>query len=189
MTRGLLALSLEPVELRAVIERALEQTSSVVAQKKHTLSLDMPVGPLVVRGDKTRLIQIFANLVNNAAKYTPPGGRIGVSVRTGDGQASVSVEDDGEGFSQELLPRICDLFSQAERTPDRSQGGLGLGLALVLSLVRLHGGSVTAFSRPVSTTMSRSRSIRKPSSVCSGKRCGKPERRAICYHVGIRISH
>ncbi len=146
VTRGLVTLSLEPVELGTVIDRALEQTSTLMAQKKHQLARELPDGPLVVQGDKTRLIQIVANLVNNAAKYTPPEGQIGIRVRTGDGQLSITVDDNGEGFSQELLPRIFDLFSQAERTPDRSQGGLGLGLALVQSLVRLHGGSVTAYS-------------------------------------------
>ncbi|MEJ7805863.1 MAG: ATP-binding protein, partial [Telluria sp.] len=99
-----------------------------------------------VHGDKTRLIQVFANLFNNAAKYTAAGGRIAVRARAGDGHITVTVEDNGEGFSDELLPRIFDLFSQAERTPDRSQGGLGLGLALVKSVVRLHEGSVVASS-------------------------------------------
>ena len=146
VTRGLAALNLAPVELRDVIERALEQTNALVLQKKHTLVLDIPDGQLEVRGDRTRLIQLFANLVNNAAKYTAPGGRISIRVGTSNGAVSVVVNDNGEGFTQELLPRIFDLFSQAERTPDRAQGGLGLGLALVQSLVKLHNGSVTAFS-------------------------------------------
>ncbi len=146
VTRGLVTLSFEPVELGTVIERALEQTSTLISQKQHQLTRDLPQGPLVVQGDKTRLIQIVANLVNNAAKYTPPEGQIAIRVRTGDGQLSLTVDDNGEGFTEELLPRIFDLFSQAERTPDRSQGGLGLGLALVQSLVKLHGGSVTAYS-------------------------------------------
>ncbi len=146
VTRGLVSLNLEPVDLKTVIERALEQTAALVAHKQHRLTLDLPAEPLVVSGDRTRLIQIFANLINNAAKYTPSGGQIDVAVRSVDGQLSVTVQDNGEGFSEVLLPRIFDLFSQGDRTPDRSQGGLGLGLALVQSLVKLHGGSVTAYS-------------------------------------------
>ncbi|WP_426207805.1 ATP-binding protein [Massilia sp. TWP1-3-3] len=146
VTRGLVVLNMEPVELGPVIERALEQTGELVLEKKQSLVLDMPRTPMLVRGDKTRLIQIFTNLINNAAKYSPPGGQIGVKVRAGDGELSVVVTDNGEGIAQDLLPRIFDLFSQGERAPDRSPGGLGLGLALVQSLVRMRGGSVTACS-------------------------------------------
>ena len=146
VTRGLVSLHMEPVDLKAVIERALEQTSAVVNHKQHRLKLDLPDGPVMVNGDKTRLVQVFANLVNNAAKYTPAGGQIEIALRASDGKLNVTVADNGEGFTDALLPRIFDLFSQGERTPDRAQGGLGLGLALVQSLVRLHGGSVTAFS-------------------------------------------
>jgi CheY-like chemotaxis protein len=146
VTRGLVSLNLEQVELKAVIERAVEQTTGLIEQKHHHLSVDMPAGPLYVRADKTRLIQIFANLLNNAAKYTPAGGRIGLGASVQDGQVTVRVFDNGEGFSAELLPRLFELFSQGERQPDRSQGGLGLGLALVKSLVQLHGGNVSASS-------------------------------------------
>ena len=146
VTRGLVSLSLEEVELKAVLERALEQTAGLIEAKRHRLRIDLPHGPLHVRGDKTRLIQIFANLVNNAAKYTPPDGAIGVRAGLAAGQVAVTVHDNGEGFSAELLPRLFDLFSQGERQPDRAQGGLGLGLALVKSLVQLHGGEVSASS-------------------------------------------
>lgn len=146
VTRGLVSLSLERVDLKAVIERAVEQTSTLVDVKHHTLVLELPSTPLFVQGDKTRLIQIFANLLGNAAKYTRPKGRIVVSATAGEQLVSVVVSDNGEGFSQDLLPRIFDLFSQGERKPDRSQGGLGLGLALVKSLVQLHGGAVQAAS-------------------------------------------
>ncbi|MFL6660051.1 MAG: ATP-binding protein [Massilia sp.] len=146
VTRGLVSLSLEQVPLQAVIERALEQTAALVENKQHRLSCEMPALPVYVRGDKTRLIQIFANLVNNAAKYTPAGGAIAIRVQLGEGKVSVKVEDNGEGFSDELMPRLFDLFAQGERQPDRAQGGLGLGLALVKSLVQLHGGTVSAAS-------------------------------------------
>ena len=149
VTRGLVSINLQPVELGVAIERALEQTNGLLAQQKHRLIRNIPDEVLMVQGDKTRLIQIFANLLNNAAKYTPAGGQISVAVRTDAGQVSVTVEDNGEGFSDELLPRIFDLFSQGDRAPDRAQGGLGLGLALVQRLVKLHGGSVTAHSAGV----------------------------------------
>lgn len=146
VTRGLVSLSLEQVDLKAVIARALEQTGGLIELKRHQLVLDLPATALLVRGDKTRLIQIFANLLGNAAKYTPPGGRIALAVQLNGGVVTITVSDNGEGFPAELLPRIFDLFSQGERTPDRAQGGLGLGLALVRSLVLLHGGSVSADS-------------------------------------------
>lgn len=146
VTRGLVTLSLEEIELDAVLERALEQTHSLVEAAQHRVELKLPPSPIRLRGDRTRLVQVFANLLNNAAKYTPPNGRIGIDARTEDGQVVVVVSDSGEGLAPELAPRVFELFSQGERKPDRAQGGLGLGLALVRSLVELHGGTVTAAS-------------------------------------------
>jgi hypothetical protein len=99
-----------------------------------------------VLGDRTRLIQVMTNLLNNAAKYTPLGGRIELSMEVKDSCVCISVADNGIGMDATLLPHVFDLFTQAERTPDRSQGGLGLGLALVRSIMTLHGGAVTATS-------------------------------------------
>jgi signal transduction histidine kinase/ActR/RegA family two-component response regulator len=146
VTRGLVSLTLERIDLNAVIERALEQTRGLIDAKHHKLELHLPPGPVPIRADPTRLIQVFANLLNNAAKYTPPHGLLSLTVAPAGDQVLVTVRDDGEGIAPDLLPRIFDLFSQGERTPDRSQGGLGLGLALVKSLVHLHGGTVTAAS-------------------------------------------
>ncbi|HEX8614615.1 MAG TPA: ATP-binding protein [Telluria sp.] len=146
VTRGLVTLSLDDIELDTVIERALEQTHSLVESANHRVEVMLPPTPIRMRGDKTRLVQVFANLLNNAAKYTPPGGRIGIDARLEGEQVVVVVSDTGEGLAPELAPRVFDLFSQGERKPDRAQGGLGLGLALVRSLVELHGGSVTASS-------------------------------------------
>jgi signal transduction histidine kinase len=103
-----------------------------------------------VTGDPNRLVQVLVNLLNNAAKYTPHGGRIVLSV-TRDGRQTpdmvrIAVRDNGIGIDAGLLPRVFDLFTQAERTPDRTQGGLGIGLALVRNIVVLHGGTVTAHS-------------------------------------------
>ncbi len=146
VTRGLVALNVERIDLRTVIERALEQTHGQCEVKHHQVHVALPEGPLALRGDLTRLIQVFANLLGNAAKYTAPHGRIQVdAVRSGE-RVVVTVRDNGEGIGLDLLPRIFDLFSQGERKQDRSQGGLGLGLALVKSLVQLHGGAVSASS-------------------------------------------
>ncbi|MES2015500.1 MAG: ATP-binding protein [Pseudomonadota bacterium] len=146
VTRGLVTLKLETVDLKAVLERALEQTASLVEAKRHRLRLDLPSAPLYLCADHTRLVQIFANLLTNAAKYTPANGVIGVAVQVDADRAVITVSDSGEGFPADLLPRLFDLFSQGERQPDRSQGGLGLGLALVKRLVQLHGGSISAHS-------------------------------------------
>ena len=146
VTRGLVSLTLEQIDLKAVIDRAVEQTTGLFEAKHHTLSLDLPAGAVNLRGDATRLIQVFANLLNNAAKYTPPHGRMQLAVTPRPDHILVTLQDSGEGLTPELLPHIFDLFSQGERTPDRSQGGLGLGLALVKSLVQLHGGHVDAVS-------------------------------------------
>lgn len=100
-----------------------------------------------VHGDQTRLIQAIANLLNNAAKYTPQKGEIALTVEVQQTLVKVNVTDNGIGIAPELLPHVFELFTQAERTPDRAQGGLGLGLTLVKSIVDLHGGSVVATSR------------------------------------------
>jgi CheY-like chemotaxis protein len=102
--------------------------------------------PLWIDGDLTRLAQVFANLLNNSAKYTEPGGHITLAAQREGSDAVVSVRDTGIGIRAEMLPRVFDLFSQADRSPERSQGGLGIGLSLVKSLVQLHGGSISARS-------------------------------------------
>jgi signal transduction histidine kinase len=146
VTRGLVKLNWSQVDLHAVLAAALEQTRALIEARQHRLSIDAPQQPLPLRGDATRLVQILSNLLNNAAKYTPEGGHIALSVQVADGGYTVCVADDGIGIAPELLPRVFDLFTQAERSPDRSQGGLGLGLALVKSLAELHGGAVAVES-------------------------------------------
>jgi CheY-like chemotaxis protein len=110
------------------------------------LSLTLAPQPLVLEADPTRLVQVFANLINNAAKYTDAGGHIAVTSTAEGGEAVVSVRDDGTGMTPELLTRAFDLFVQETRSLDRAHGGLGIGLTLVRTLVRMHGGSVRAFS-------------------------------------------
>jgi signal transduction histidine kinase/ActR/RegA family two-component response regulator len=146
VTRGLVVLAREEVDLRRVIGDAIEQVRPLIEARRHQLALHLSTEPAIVEGDPKRLVQVIANLLNNAAKYTHEGGRLSIWMGITPEQVLVSVSDNGIGISAELLPTVFDLFSQAERTPDRSQGGLGLGLALVKSLVELHGGMVTAAS-------------------------------------------
>jgi CheY-like chemotaxis protein len=129
-----------------VLASALEQARPLIEARRHHLELGMDAAPAWVDGDRIRLVQVVANLLNNAAKYTPQGGAIALSLDVADGAASIAVRDNGIGIGQDLLPQVFDLFTQAERTPDRAQGGLGLGLALVKSLTSLHGGRVEAAS-------------------------------------------
>ena len=145
VTRGLVQLDRTLVDIGAAVAGAVEQARPLIEARGHVFELQVEGGAWV-DGDRTRLVQVFANLLNNAAKYTPQGGRIRLSVQRAPGSVSVAVRDSGIGIAPDMLPHIFDLFTQAERTPDRSQGGLGLGLALVKSLVQLHGGSVEARS-------------------------------------------
>jgi CheY-like chemotaxis protein/two-component sensor histidine kinase len=148
VTRGLVVLGRDQVDLRCVIDDAVEQVRPLIEARRHQLSLNLApdAGPAIVAGDTKRLVQVIANLLNNAAKYTPEDGRLSVWMGLTPDHVLVSVTDNGIGIPADLLPTVFDLFSQAERTPDRAQGGLGLGLALVKSLVELHGGMVTAAS-------------------------------------------
>ena len=146
VTRGLVELQHERVDLKAVMASAVEQARPLIETRRHHLDQSLDAAPAWVDGDRIRLVQVIANLLNNAAKYTPQGGAIALALEVGASHASISVRDNGIGIGPELLPQVFELFTQAERTPDRAQGGLGLGLALVKSLVALHGGSVEAHS-------------------------------------------
>ena len=146
VTRGLVELEREPVDLKSVIQNAIEQARPLIEKKGHTLSTRLGAANVTVTGDRKRLVQVMTNLINNAAKYTPNGGAITVVAEPGPGQVDIKVRDNGSGIESALLPDIFELFTQAKRTPDRAQGGLGLGLALVRSMVSLHGGTVEALS-------------------------------------------
>lgn len=146
VTRGLIDLNKQVIELELVIAGAVEQCRSLFESREQTLSVETGIAHPLVSGDRNRLIQVFSNLLNNAAKYTAQGGRIKLSVRAEDDKVFVEIMDNGIGIKSTLLPHIFDLFTQAERTPDRSQGGLGIGLALVKTIVTLHGGDIVAQS-------------------------------------------
>lgn len=144
--RGKVELRREPVELATVIARAVETSQPAIEAEEHRLTLSLPPEPLWVSGDLVRLAQVVANLLNNAAKYTERGGQIGVTAAREGGAAVLRVRDTGIGIAPHLLPRLFDMFFQAERRTKASQGGLGIGLSLVRGLVELHGGTVEAHS-------------------------------------------
>jgi signal transduction histidine kinase len=144
--RGLVELDCAPVDMKVAVQAAIEQARPLIERRGHLLATRIASASASVRGDRKRLIQVVANLLTNAAKYTEPPGEITLTLGAGDGQVCLEVADTGIGIEAALLPQIFDLFTQATRTPDRSQGGLGLGLALVRNLVTLHGGSVEARS-------------------------------------------
>ena len=146
VTSEKLQLKREPLELWSVIAHAIEVVSPLLEQRRHRLVVDVCRTELQVEADAVRLSQVFGNLLTNAAKYTEPGGKIAIRAMRRDGKIEVSVEDNGNGISQHLLPNIFEPFIQSDRTIDRAGGGLGLGLALVKSLTQLHGGSVVAQS-------------------------------------------
>ena len=146
VTRGLVAIDRSPQDIGRIVANAVEQVAPLIEARQHTLVTDLAPQNGVVLGEQKRLVQVLSNLLNNAAKYTPDGGVITLRTRIESDSIALSVEDNGIGMAPELLPRVFDLFAQATRTPDRSQGGLGLGLALVRSMVELHGGSVECSS-------------------------------------------
>jgi len=143
VTLGKITLERHPVDLCEVATRCVQTYQSLAS---HQLTLAVDRGPVVVDGDLVRLEQVLSNLVTNAIKYTPTGGHVRVSVRREGDEGVLRVKDDGTGIDAELLPSIFDLFTQATPTLDRSRGGLGLGLALVKTLVEHHGGQVHAHS-------------------------------------------
>ncbi|MDN3919480.1 hybrid sensor histidine kinase/response regulator [Roseateles violae] len=146
ITRGKIELRMDAVPLEAVLNDAIEQSRPYIRGAGHQLDRQLPARPLLLRGDAVRLTQIFANLLNNAAKYTAAGGRIGIAARELDGEARIEVSDTGMGIEPSMLDSVFDMFVQANGSARRAQGGLGIGLTLVKSLVELHGGRVAARS-------------------------------------------
>ena len=146
ITRGKLELKTEPVKLTDVVDSAVEAARPLLDGKHHSFKVSLPAEALILRADPLRLSQVLSNLLTNAAKYTDPGGHIELSGHVQGGLLCLSVQDDGIGMSPESLERNFEMFSQAEGASTRSDGGLGIGLALVRGLVELHGGAVEAMS-------------------------------------------
>ncbi len=146
VTRGLVTLSKKSVDIKRVVASAVEQARPAIEARRHALIQRLGAADAFVHADQTRLIQVVVNLLTNAAKYTPQHGEIVLTVLGTASEVEIRVSDNGCGIEPSLLPHVFDLFTQGERTPDRAQGGLGLGLALVKSMVAMHGGRAEASS-------------------------------------------
>jgi signal transduction histidine kinase len=144
--QGKVQLRREPLDVAAAVSGALRTARPAIAARAHELILSLPPEPLIVDADPIRLEQVLTNLIHNAVKYTEPGGIIRITVRQQQDMVEVRVRDTGIGITSDMLPRVFDLFTQAENALGRSQGGLGIGLTLVRRLVEMHGGSVYAYS-------------------------------------------
>jgi PAS domain S-box-containing protein len=149
ITRGKLRLQSAAMDVRTAVMRAVESSRPLIDKRRQQLKIDLPPEPVMVHGDLTRVTQVASNLLNNAAKYTQEGGDIGVSLERERGNAVLRVRDNGAGIPPQLMDVIFDLFAQGERTIDRSEGGLGIGLTLARRIVVLHGGSIEALSAGV----------------------------------------
>ncbi len=146
ITRGKIALKEEVLDLIGVVSRVLESCRPLIDARRHDVDLQLADGLVPVVADATRLSQVVLNLISNAVKYTPEGGRITIAVEREADNAVLRVRDTGIGIPSALLPKVFDLFVQGERSLDRTEGGLGIGLTLVKRLIELHGGSVEASS-------------------------------------------
>jgi PAS domain S-box-containing protein len=146
VTRGLVTLDMHPLELGAIVADAVEQVTPAIRARQQRISVQLATDSAIVCADRKRLVQVLANVLNNAAKYTPEGGNIVLATTVTARHVEIDITDDGIGMEPDFADRAFDLFTQAERTSDRASGGLGLGLALVKSLVELHHGSVKAAS-------------------------------------------
>jgi signal transduction histidine kinase/ActR/RegA family two-component response regulator len=149
ITRGKVELRKEWVDLRSVVARALEGVQPALEVSNHRPQLELPTQPLHVHGDPTRLSQALGNLLHNATKHTPPGGHIALSMKQQGTEVAITVRDEGAGIPPEVMPRIFELFTQADTSLERSHGGLGLGLTIAKQIVELHGGSIDATSEGV----------------------------------------
>ena len=146
ITTGKLVLRIERVSLQEVMTIAIDAVRPLLDAKRHTLSVDLPAITIELDADATRLSQIFSNILNNAVKYTEEGGSIRVTARLADGAVEIRVVDTGIGIAAEKMPAVFDMFTQFDASPERTHGGLGVGLALAKRLVQLHGGTITARS-------------------------------------------
>ncbi len=142
ITRNKLELRKEQIELAAVVQSAVETSGPLIQASRHRLTVSLPVEPIPLDADPTRLAQVLSNLLNNAAKYTEPGGSIWLTAERRGGEAVVSVKDTGVGIPADMLPRIFEMFTQVDPSLERAHGGLGIGLTLARRLVELHGGTV-----------------------------------------------
>jgi len=142
IARGKVVVNRDPLRLSEVIDHALETSRPMVEKRRHHLVVQMPSQEVSFNGDLVRLAQVLSNLLNNAAKFTPPGGHITLEATVREGKLRIAVRDNGMGIDTQLLPHVFELFTQGDQTLDRAEGGLGIGLTLVKHLIELHGGHV-----------------------------------------------
>jgi PAS domain S-box-containing protein len=183
ITRNKIELRKERLELMTAVVRAVETSRPMIDARKHRLTVSLPPDPAPVEGDLTRLSQVISNLLDNAAKYTEEGGNISLTSEKSGSRVVIRVKDDGMGIPSHILPHVFDLFTQADRSLDRSQGGLGIGLTLVRRLVELHGGSVEAHSAgpgkgsefviylPLATVVESKGEMPEPAAAVRSERC------------------
>jgi CheY-like chemotaxis protein len=193
ITRGKVTLRHEPLELKSIVAAAVETTRTLISQRGHTLHVDIPEEAMPVVGDRVRLTQVVDNVLTNAAKYTKEGGKITVSLTSDTeaggaaGEAVIRVRDTGVGIPPELLPTMFELFRRADDSLGRTEGGLGIGLALARGLVEMHGGRIEAFSegpgkgseftiRLPRSTIEATAEPQRPPVVEPGRRDAKPLR-------------
>ncbi len=146
VSRGKIELRRAPIELAAVLRNALETSQPLVNERGHKIEVAIPDERILLDADMTRMSQVFANLLNNAAKYTEAGGRIALSVKVLEGEVAVSVKDNGIGIPPDMLASVFDIFTQVDRGLEKSQGGLGIGLSIARRLVEMHGGTIVVES-------------------------------------------
>jgi PAS domain S-box-containing protein len=146
ISRGAIELRKERTELKSIVQQAIETSRPIIAQSGHHLAVEIPPGAIYVDADLTRMAQVFSNILNNAAKYTEPGGQIRLVIHREGDEVLVSIRDNGIGIPAQMLPNVFDMFTQVDRSLERSQGGLGIGLSIVKRLVAMHGGMVEAHS-------------------------------------------
>ena len=149
ITRNRVALRPERIDVRSAVQSAVEATAPLIDTRGHTLSVDLPPTPVWTDADFTRLSQVFANLLNNAAKYTDPGGTIRVTLSAADGWAAAEISDNGHGIDPAMIPHVFEMFAQLHPQRDRALGGLGIGLSLARRLLELHGGSISVRSQGI----------------------------------------
>ena len=146
INHGRVALDIERIDVATIILRALESTREFISEQRHDLAVKLPPDAMPVEADPVRLEQVLVNLLNNAARYSPPGSRIWLTSLRNDNEVVISVRDEGQGITAEVLPRVFEPFFRGERAKQTSGNGLGIGLSVVRSLVELHGGRVEALS-------------------------------------------
>jgi len=142
VSRGRIELRSEDVDLAAVLRNAVETSQPVMDERGHEFAADIPAAKITIHGDLTRLAQVFSNLLNNAARYTPNGGRISLEVKFHDREVAVTVRDNGLGIPRDMASRVFEIFTQVDRSIERTQGGLGIGLSIAKRLAEMHGGTI-----------------------------------------------